>query len=482
MTRKLSWLTRVARIVHSRSSLPFIAGCWRSQLCKQPSQGYRTVDAALDLAPDKRRAWRAKKFMAFSSKQARQAERRLNGWAVYRKQRMQAMRLAYPHVSQVCRIQQFEEAILREWQAMSEFQKKCFSREARARNSDRRREAGARGAAAEQPVQGPVHSLWGVGEPTDPRLPVRMDVLADGRMCGIFKTTAADDWKKSHDCVISAQLGLKAKMEEDIRRRRRPLCQSYGICKSRCGDQWRDVHVGHAMLQQLLASDHMGVSAQLKTGSVLIAFHGVSPRMAGEGPDGSPAVDLHLRFVLVAWQSGAPRVSVFLECQPARVVDGRLAVTSTPARVPRSKSGVAANLPSHVQLVDRGSQRWKFSLSTQLVADLLAVGTGGPGEEAARPLIWTVRALSTKPSHLNARQIIGVTYSSATLCSTGNHCWALNFIVVSLRLRLRRPVLRYIARARCVSMSPAEQRNQHRNACASRSHVCACAGGGRICI
>jgi hypothetical protein len=389
--------------------------------------------------------------MAFSSKQARQAQRRLNGWAIYRKQRMQAMRLAYPHVSRVCGVQRFEEAVLHEWRAMSEFQTKCFSREARAINSDIRREAEARGAAANQPVRGPVHSPWGVGDPTDPRLPVRLDVLAEGRSQGIFKITGADDWKKSHDCVISAQPGLKAKMEEDIRRRRRPLCQSYGICKSRCGDQWRDVHVCHAMLQQLIASDHMGVKAQLKTGSVLIAFHGVSPRMDGEGPDGSPAVDLRLRFALVAWQSGAPRSSVFLECQPARVVDGRLTVTSTPAQVPRSESGVAANLPSHVQLVDRGSQRWKFLSSTQLVADLLIVGAGGPGEEAARPLIWTVHALSTKPSHLNARQIIGVKYSSAKLCSTGDAGWALNFIVVSLRLRLRQPVLRFIARARCVS-------------------------------
>eukprot|EP00972_Heterocapsa_arctica_P097197 14340863-Heterocapsa_arctica.AAC.1 len=83
---------------------------------------------------------------------------------------------------------------------MSGFQKTCCSREARAINSDIRREAEARGAAANQPVRGPVHSPWGLGDPRDPRLPVRLDVLEEGRSQGIFKTTGADAWKKSHDC------------------------------------------------------------------------------------------------------------------------------------------------------------------------------------------------------------------------------------------------------------------------------------------
>ena len=239
----------------------------------------------------KKSTWHVKRTIA----KVRKGIARTNGWNLFRRERIAAIKNANPGVRRVVGVPHWEREISLAWNALALEERRLLSSQSKIQNSLAKM---ARPAVAhDEPGHGPPGLAvaiadridmgpWATGDVSDPTTPFTASQLADARAkFHVNKTTATVKLRDQHKLVVAPD-GLEQFMDDIIRRKSPPYCcQTLGICKREHQllhhHAYGHVLLMHRRMQQALQGMIQDPTS-LKYKSVLLSFQ-ARPSRQGSG-------------------------------------------------------------------------------------------------------------------------------------------------------------------------------------------------------
>ena len=217
--------------------------------------GFRSVSDfwRRDFAKGRKRVWGVKRKLAKLKDKTNLP--RLNGYVVFRRSRLRAVRNVEPHARRLCMDPEVEAGISQAWNALSAVDKARYAADARVQNKLNKRfhlqRAGGRGnreggesfGALEEATSSP----WGLGDPRDPKTPLRPDALGEVRSKFMLSKSSASQVFRDKHKTVDPKPGLADLMDITIAQKKETCCQTLGICRQRL-DALHPHAFGHALL------------------------------------------------------------------------------------------------------------------------------------------------------------------------------------------------------------------------------------------
>ena len=245
----------------------------------------------------KKSIWHVKRTIA---KCRSKGIRKMNGWGLFRRERIAAIKNANPGVRRVAGVPHWEREISLAWNALALEDRRGLAMQSKIQNSVTKmahQMASRTAVAHDEPGHGPPGLAvaiadridmgpWATGDVSDPTTPFTASQLADARAkFHVKKTSATVKLRDQHKLVVAPD-GLEQFMDDIIRRKSPPYCcQTLGICKRE--HQLLHHHAyGHVLLMHRRMQQALQGMIQdpisLKYKSVLLSFQ-TRPSRQGSG-------------------------------------------------------------------------------------------------------------------------------------------------------------------------------------------------------